>query len=432
MRDGLSSEDGSPARFRWLPPRLRPAVPMVWRQERIFLLVGAAALFAGFDQNIFGLAIPQIQVSLSIPENMVGVTVAYFRVAALAALLVAASADLVGRRRLLLMTILGQATFTLLTAATTQYGPFVAAQFLTRVFGYAEEMLCFVVIAEEVSAGARGWANGTLSAMDYTGAGLASLVFALVNFLPFGWRAIYVIGALPIFLVAYLRRNLPETRRFKAQEGLQTFSTRTAATLALLKDLARQYPGRIATIVIAAAAFGFATGPASVLSSKYLQDVYHYAPGQVTMLFIPGGFVGLGMAILAGRLSDRVGRKPVTFAIAIIAGVSFYLFYSGVGAIWMPPLWILSFFGFFSGEAMISGFALEIVPTHYRATVSGLRYVVYIGMGAVSLTLEGRLFDHFHAHGPAIQALLCTIPITLIAILFLPEPAGKTLEEMAA
>jgi len=80
---------------------------------------------------------------------------------------------------------------------------------------------------------------------------------------------------------------------------------------------------------------------------------------------------------------------------------------------------------------MISGFALEIVPTHYRATVSGLRYVVYIGMGAVSLTLEGRLFDHFHAHGPAIQALLCTIPITLIAILFLPEPAGKTLEEMA-
>jgi putative MFS transporter len=405
---------------------------MVWRQERIFLLVGAAALFAGFDQNIFGLAIPQIQVSLSIPENMVGVTVAYFRVAALAALLVAASADLVGRRRLLLMTILGQATFTLLTATTTQYGPFVAAQFLTRVFGYAEEMLCFVVIAEEVSAGARGWANGTLSAMDYTGAGLASLVFALVNFLPFGWRAIYVIGALPIFLVAYLRRNLPETRRFAAQEGLQTFSTRTAATLALLKDLARQYPGRIATIVIAAAAFGFATGPASVLSSKYLQDVYHYAPGQVTMLFIPGGFVGLGMAILAGRLSDRIGRKPVTFAIAIIAGVSFYLFYSGVGAIWMPPLWILSFFGFFSGEAMISGFALEIVPTHYRATVSGLRYVVYIGMGAVSLTLEGRLFDHFHAHGPSIQALLCTIPITLIAILFLPEPAGKTLEEMAA
>ena len=57
--------------------------------------------------------------------------------------------------------------------------------------------------------------------------------------------------------------------------------------------------------------------------------------------------------------------------------------------------------------------------------------LVEISMGALALTLEGRLYDHFHAHGPAIQLLLATIPITLIAILFLPEPAGKTLEEIS-
>ncbi len=214
------SNDDAPARFRWLPPGLRPPVAMVWRQERIFLLVGVAALFAGYDMNVFGLAIPQIQASLHIPENQVGLTVSYFRLATIVALLIAASADLVGRRRLLLFTIFGQAVFTLVTAFSGDYAQFVWAQILTRVFGYAEEMLCFVVIAEEVAAGARGWANGTLSAMDYTGAGLASLVFALVNFLPYGWRAIYVIGAVPLFLVAYLRRNLPETRRFAAQENV--------------------------------------------------------------------------------------------------------------------------------------------------------------------------------------------------------------------
>jgi len=71
------------------------------------------------------------------------------------------------------------------------------------------------------------------------------------------------------------------------------------------------------------------------------------------------------------------------------------------------------------------------VPTNYRATVSGLRYLVEISTGAVALMLEGHLYDHFHAHGPAIQWLLASIPITLIAILFLPEPAGKTLEEMS-
>ncbi len=77
---------------------------------------------------------------------------------------------------------------------------------------------------------------------------------------------------------------------------------------------------------------------------------------------------------------------------------------------------------------------LDLAETYVvqgRATVSGLRYLVEISMGALALMLEGHLYDRFHAHGPAIQLLLATIPITLIALLFLPEPAGKTLEEMS-
>jgi MFS family permease len=425
-------DDSALARFFWLPPGLRPPVAMAWRQERVFLLVGIAAMFAGFDTNIFGLAVPQIQASLQIPENQIGLTVSYFRIATLAALLLCSAADLIGRRRLLLFTIFGQAIFTLLTAFATDYPQFVWAQILTRVFGYAEEMLCFVVIAEEVSAGARGWANGTLSALNYTGAGLASLAFLGVNVLPHGWRALYIIGAVPLFLIAYLRRTLPETRRFAALEAVQRTKSRWEEASRLLKGLIREYPFRLATILIAAGAFGFALSSASVLSSKYLQSVFHYSPLDVNLVFIPGGLIGLALAITAGRLSDRIGRKKMTFFVVSLAGIGFALFYSGVGGIWLPPLWILSFFGFFSGEAMIAGFAMEIVPTHYRATVSALRYVAEIGTGAVSLALEGRLYDHFHGHGPAIQLLLIAVPITLAAILFLPEPAGKSLEEMAA
>jgi MFS family permease len=421
-----------PARFKWLPSGLRPTVAMNRRQERIFLLVGAAALFAGYDTNVFGLAIPQIQASLHIPENQIGLTISYFRLSVIAALLICSAADLVGRRRLLLFTLFGQAVFTLVTAFAANYPQFVWAQTLTRVFGYAEEMLCFVVIAEEVAAGARGWANGTLSALNYLGAGFASLAFLGVNVLPYGWRALYVIGATPLFLVAYLRRNLPETSRFVALENVEKTKSRWRETLGMLQDLTRQYPLRLITILIAAGAFGFGIASASILSSKYLQSVFHYSPLDVNLLFIPGGLIGLALAITAGRLSDRVGRKIMTFFVVSVAGVGFALFYSGLGGRWLPPLWVLSFFGYFSGEAMISGFALEIVPTRYRATVSGLRYLIEIMGGAVALMLEGRLYDRFHAHGPAIQTLLVAVPITLAAILFLPEPAGKTLEEMTA
>jgi MFS family permease len=423
--------DNAPAHFRWLPPQLRPPAAMQWRQEKIFLLVGAAAFFAGYNENVYGFAIPQIQASLHIPENQIGLTVSYFRLAALLALLIAASADLVGRRRLLLVTLFGQGFFTLLTAFTPDYVSFVWAQGLTRVFGYAEEMLCFVVIAEEVAAGARGWANGTISSLYYLGAGIASLMFAMITLLPFGWRSLYAIGAVAIFLVAFLRRQLPETRRYVEQVQLRRTTSRLRETMTLLRDMARQYPMRILTILIVAATFGFATSSATVLQSKYLQTVYHYRPWQASAISVPGGLIGLALTIFAGRMSDRLGRKPVAFAIICLSALCFLLFYGGAPSWSIPILWILAFFGFFSGDALVAGFALEIVPTEYRSTVSGLRYVVEIGAGALSLALEGHLYDHFHAHGPAIQLLLAPVLITLFAIPFLPEPAGKTLEEVA-
>jgi putative MFS transporter len=417
--------DNAPARVLWL---LRPPATVDRRTERIILLVGAAAFFAGYDVNIFGLATPQIQKTLHIAENQVGLTLAYFRAAAIIALLIAASADLVGRRRLLLVTIFGQAVFTLLTAFAPGYLTFVAAQLLTRVFGYAEEMLCFVVIAEEITARARGWANSTLVALYFLGAGLAAGVFAAIDILPHGWRALYVIGAIPLFLVAFLRRRLPETKRFESRKAA---GLKAGAMLGIMRDIVRQYPGRVVTILIAAAAWGFAISPATFMAQKYLQEVGHYSPGQVSMLLIPGGLVGLGLSIVAGRLSDRLGRKPVAIAMVALCGISFFMFFGGGPIAAMPVFWILGFFGFFAGDTLIAGYALEIVPTHYRATVGGLRYVTAIGAGAAALALEGPLYDLFHGHGPALQWLLASIPITLIAILFLPEPAGKTLEEMA-
>jgi putative MFS transporter len=415
----------APARFLWL---LRPPVTIDRRTERFFLLVGVVALFAGYDVNIFGLATPQIQHSLMIPEDRIGLTLAYFRGAVLIALLIAASADLIGRRRLLLVTIFGQAVFTMLTAFAPGYNSFVAAQVLTRVFGYAEEMLCFVVIAEEITANARGWANSALVAFYFVGAGLAAGLFGAINILPYGWRALYFLGAIPLFLVSFLRRGLPETRRFEQQ--VKT-SAKVSPVLSLLKDLVRQYPGRLGVVLCAAAAFGFATAPATFMAQKYLQEAGHYSPAQVSMLLIPGGLVGLGLAIAAGRLSDRIGRKPMVAAVVALCGVSFYLFF-GAGPHWsLPILWVTAFFGYFTCDALISGFALEIVPTHYRATVGALRYLIQIGAGAGALALEGVLYDMFQAHGPALQWLLVSLPVTLVAILFLPEPAGRTLEEMA-
>ena len=157
------SDDPRPPAFCWLPPGLRPPVAMAWRQEHVFLLVGAAALFAGYDTNVFGLAIPQIQASLHIPENQVGADRRLFPAGD-----VRRHADL--RLRRSGGAAAAAAGHHLRPGHRSPWRPpsptimrnSSGRRFCTRVFGYAEEMLCFVVIAEEVAAAARGWASGTL------------------------------------------------------------------------------------------------------------------------------------------------------------------------------------------------------------------------------------------------------------------------------
>jgi MFS family permease len=426
------STDDQPARFLWLPPGLRPNVAMTRREERTFLLVGVAMLFAGFDQNVYGFAIPQIQASLHIPENQIGATVTYFRFATFVAMLLALTADLVGRRRLLLITIFGQAAFTLATAFSQTYPQFVWFQVLTRVFGYAEEMLCIVVIVEEVAAAARGWSAGALSALNYTGAGLASLCFAFVTILPGHWRALYAIGGCSLFFVAFLRRRLPETKRFQVRhEQVERLHARVGGALDLLRRLLAEYPGRIALVLLIAGAWGFAIGPATVLQNKYLQQTLGFAPWQTSALIVPGGLAALWLNILMGRISDRIGRRLSIFLMMVLCGAGYTLFYSGLHGPLIPPMWIVSFFAFFSADALLAALAIETVPTAYRATVGGLRYMVEIFMGGVSLWLEGFWYDRFHAHGPAISVSLLAIALSLLLVFFLPEPAGKVLEDIS-
>jgi MFS family permease len=146
---------------------------------------------------------------------------------------------------------------------------------------------------------------------------------------------------------------------------------------------------------------------------------------------IPGGLIALWLNILMGRLSDSVGRKRILFLMMAGCGAAYVAFYSGVSGWIVPPLWIGAFFGYFSAEALFRSLAAEIVPTAYRATVGGLCYMAELLAGGVSLGLEGVWYDSFHAHGPAIAVALATIPISLVALIFLPEPAGRTLEDIS-
>ena len=63
-----------------------------------------------------------------------------------------------------------------------------------------------VVVAEELNASDRGWGIGMLGAIGGLGHGAAAIAFAFVDDLPLGWRALYLIGVIPlVFVKAFTR-----------------------------------------------------------------------------------------------------------------------------------------------------------------------------------------------------------------------------------
>jgi putative MFS transporter len=427
------TRDQEAARLLWLqPPFLRPPNPITRRQERVFLLVGLAALFAGYNESVFAFAIPQIQTSLRIAEDRVGSTVTIFRLAVFGAMAFAMLADVLGRRRLLLFTIVGQALATLGSAFAQDYVLFVACQVAVRIFSYAELSLCFVVIIEEMNASSRGWSVGALAAMNNLGGGIVSLVFAFVTVIPYGWRSLYAIGAIPLFIVAFLRRRLPETRRFEIRASeVRKLASHFAATMDLARRLMTEYPRRVLVCLLAGFLWSFAVAPAGVLGIKYMQQTLGYAPWQTTLLIVPGGMLALWLNIRAGRLSDQVGRKNVIMASSLLAAMTFALFYSGLKLPFIGAVWVLTFTFGLTTDTLFSGISVEIFPTAYRATVGALGSVSSALGAAVSLYLEGILYDRLGGHGPAVSIPLVAVLLVIATVALLPEPAGRVLEEIS-
>lgn len=409
---------------------MRPPEPIPAEHRRLLWLVGAGTMIANFDVSLYGLAMHQIQASFAIPENEISTVNALFRLGVLPAMVLAYLADIVGRRALLLTTLAGATLATLWTSFAQTTEEFMVAQLVARAFIYTEELVCIVVIAEEFHERVRGWGIGALAALGALGSGLAAIAFGFVTLLPFGWRALYFLGAIPLLYLLWLRRSLPETQRFRAERSAAKSDHH--GVWRPLVGLFADYPGRMALLVAMAIPASFAAANIITFLSKYLQSTHGWHPAQVSMLIVFGGIVGILGATTAGTLSDRYGRRLV-LSVAIVAFVAcFAAFYGFAAGLLLVVLWVVGIFAFLMCDALIGALSAELFPTSHRTLASSVRYLFWILSGSVSLYFEGILYDRTGSHGLAIALLLLPGPLALIPIWFLPEPAKKSLDDIAA
>lgn len=416
---------------------LKPPVPIPSIQIRVLLLVSFAWLIAGYDINLLGLVLKSVGQEFGVAPGREAEIVMWARFGVLLAFPLAMMADRFGRRTILLITICGSAITTLLTAFAQNEWQFVSLQASVRMFGYAQDMVSIVVIAEEIDDRARGWALGLLAASAAVGGGMSAIIFAGIDILPYGWRSLYVIGAVPIFIIAWFWRTMPETRRFKelqARGKPPGQPSRLKAALAKLHALTVVNGRRFFAVLCVTAPLAVGVTCATVLFPTFLQADVKLDPAIVTVIYVGGGLFGLFGNFIAGRLSDKHGRKPV-FAIAGVAFIGAMLgLYLGPHHLWLiAVLWGVSIFAFFALEVVMGAWSAELFPTELRSTASGSRLAINIIAGGGALLAQTFLYDAFGGHALSIAVLLPALALAVIlAWLTIPETAGKTLEEIQA
>ena len=314
----------------WIPPFLgRVPAGLDGGALRLLGAVALALFFEEYDLAMLISALKQIAEELGMREHEFGLNLALIRLGAIASIVVIPFADRIGRRPVFVFSTMAMGVLTLATAFAQTPLQFVLLQALTRTFFVAGSAVAFVIVTEEFPAQHRGWGMGMLAALGAAGHGLAAIAYAQIDILPYGWRSLYAFGGVPVLLLPYFLRRIPETSRFREArermaDGVGTFER----VWGPLKALGRTHPARAVGVAITGYVAAVAALPAFQFSGYYVQEKLGWTPGQYSLMVVAAGTLGVIGNILAGRLGDLWGRKAVGFTLLSgfpVAAVAYYL-----------------------------------------------------------------------------------------------------------
>ena len=286
----------------------------------------------------------------------------------------------------------------------------------------------------------RGFAASFTNAGAPTGSVLGLLVMSAFSALPqeaflsWGWRVPFLLSFVLLLVGLYVRSRVSESPVFEqAMAKLDEKAARTKdtrRTVPLLQVLRR--PGLLVTVILAAtSAFALQT----LLSTFAIS--YTVATGvprsEVMLAFAGAGIISIATTLLMGKLSDRLGRKPLMIA----GNILFILVLPAVFGLLSSGSLGLIFLAFTLGivtQTVLYGpmaaFIAERFGTSSRYTGASMGYQIatLLGAGFTPIVLAN-LYVGGESTLPVIIYLSVIALVSLVTVVFMPESNHRSLSE---
>ena len=317
-------------------------------------------------------------------------------------------ADRFGRRPTLMVDIIAYSLFELASAFAPSLKFFLIMRALFGIAMGGEWGVGAALAFETLPAEGRGFFSGLLQEGYVVGYLLAALVFGTM-FPIFGWRGMFVIGALPAFLVIYIRTKVEESPAW-----LQGQVSRRESQLG--KDIL-SHLGNFLFLVVLMFAFNSFSHGTQDLYPTFLQKNLHYSPhvvGFIAIIYNIGALLG---GILFGTWSEKIGRRKAIVIAALLA-------------IPVIPLWAYSHtipmlaLGGFLMQFMVQG-AWGVIPAHLnelsppevRGTFPGFAYQLGNLLASRNAVIQAKLVERRYGGSyPPVLSWTVMIIALLVAI----------------
>ncbi len=354
----------------------------------------------------------QFQAKVSAVTEAVFITLAFRPVGAF---LFGLMADRFGRRVTLMIDIIAYSVFELASA----FAPSLKVFIITRAFfGIAmggEWGVGAALAFETLPAEKRGFFSGLLQEGYAVGFLMAALVYGIA-FEYVGWRGMFVIGALPAFLVIYIRTKVDESPAWLHGRVAQK------AEPAVGKSVVR-FLGPFLLMMVLMFAFNSFSHGTQDLYPTFLTKGHKLGPHAVMLVAVIANIGALVGGVVFGSWSEKIGRRR---AIVIAALLS----------IPVIPLWAYSHtipmlaLGGFLMQFMVQG-AWGVIPAHLnelspapvRGTFPGLAYQLGNLLASKNGVLQAKLVET--RYGGYFQPMLAWTVLLVASLVALVTASGK-------